>query len=161
MIAFVVLCLMHSVWPSQEAYSSGAALRRELLCATAAGATVLGRVAPARADWQGEPVGVMKKHGPVILKLKDAVQGGELNVVSKNLKQFDLFAGGYYKNQPATAKEATGIIDKLSEAVEKKDVSGVKEQYDAFLTFTELPKIFSGPKTSSYHINNPNIYFRN
>merc|ERR1712150_65204 len=118
----------------------GAATRREVLGAAASGIVALGNVAPAMADWQGEPVRLTQVNGPQILKLKDAVESGDLEAVTKKLVKFDIYAKGVYKNQPF--KQAQAV------AIEDKNTAGVKSAYAEFLKVTNLPELFKGPKGS-------------
>merc|ERR1712150_186127 len=133
----------------------GAATRREVLGAAASGIVALGNVAPAMADWQGEPVRLTQVNGPQILKLKDAVESGDLEAVTKKLVKFDIYAKGVYKNQPFKQAQAVAIVDKIAQAIEDKNTAGVKSAYAEFLKVTNLPELFKGPKGSRYHMIDP------
>mmetsp|Transcript_67376 Transcript_67376/g.213209 ORF Transcript_67376/g.213209 Transcript_67376/m.213209 type:complete len:171 (+) Transcript_67376:100-612(+) len=147
-----VLCLAQL---ASDAFLGGAASRREALGAAVAAAATLGGLAPARADWQGEPIQALQVLGPEIVGLKDAVSNGNLDAVSAKLVKFDLYTSGVLKNKAAQQAKASAIVDKLSDAVQNKNVAGVKAAYAEFMKATSLEEIFSLPKGRSYHIVTP------
>uniref|UniRef100_A0A7S4RTQ0 Photosystem II Psb31 protein domain-containing protein n=1 Tax=Alexandrium monilatum TaxID=311494 RepID=A0A7S4RTQ0_9DINO len=151
-VAVVALCAMCLAQFASEAFLSGAASRREFLGAAVAGVAALGGLAPARADWQGEPVQALQVLGPEIVGLKDAVNSGDLAAVSAKLAKFDLYTSGVLKNKAAQKAQASAIVDKLSDAVESKNVAGVKSAYAEFMKATSLEEIFSLPKGRNYHL---------
>lgn len=139
----------------QDAFLSGNVARRDVLSAATAGIAALGGVAPAMADWQGEPVRITQFYGPQILKLKDSVDKGDLEAVARKLNKFDLFAKGAYKNQAAKQAQAVEVVDKLAEAIENKNKAGMKSAYSEFLTVTSLNELFKGPPGTRYHMLDP------
>uniref|UniRef100_A0A7S4VWX2 Uncharacterized protein n=1 Tax=Alexandrium monilatum TaxID=311494 RepID=A0A7S4VWX2_9DINO len=84
-VAALVLGALCLARLASDAFLSGAASRREVLGAAVAGAAALGGLAPARADWQGEPIQALQVLGPEIVGLKDAVNSGDLADVSAKL----------------------------------------------------------------------------
>uniref|UniRef100_A0A7S4RT83 Photosystem II Psb31 protein domain-containing protein n=1 Tax=Alexandrium monilatum TaxID=311494 RepID=A0A7S4RT83_9DINO len=151
-LALGTLCLARL---ASDAFLSGAASRREALGAAAAGAAALGGLTPALADWQGEPIQALQVLGPEIVGLKDAVNSGDLAAVSAKLAKFDLYTSGVLKNKAAQKAQASAIVDKLADAVETKNVAGVKGAYAEFLKATSLEEIFSLPKGRNYHLVTP------
>eukprot|EP00411_Alexandrium_monilatum_P028107 CAMPEP_0175372868 /NCGR_PEP_ID=MMETSP0095-20121207/22446_1 /TAXON_ID=311494 /ORGANISM="Alexandrium monilatum, Strain CCMP3105" /LENGTH=183 /DNA_ID=CAMNT_0016671063 /DNA_START=50 /DNA_END=599 /DNA_ORIENTATION=+ len=147
------LCWLASVLG--DAFLASAAPRREVLGAAAAAAAALGGLAPARADWQGEPIQAMQNLGPQIMGLKDAVAGGDIDTVAGKLAKFDLYSSGVFKNNAIKREKSSAATDKLAEAVEKKDVSGMKAAYAEFLKVTSMEEIFSLPPGRSYHLVTP------
>merc|ERR1719437_248691 len=116
-------CVSHMTL--QRAFLSGAAApRREALAYAAAGMLALGGGAPALADWQGEPVRITQLFGPLILGVKDSVEKGDLDRVTKVYNKMELFARGVYKNNAAKQAEAMATVDKLADALEAKNVAG-------------------------------------
>uniref|UniRef100_A0A7S4RVL5 Photosystem II Psb31 protein domain-containing protein n=1 Tax=Alexandrium monilatum TaxID=311494 RepID=A0A7S4RVL5_9DINO len=154
-VAALVLGALCLARLASDAFLSGAASRREVLGAAVAGAAALGGLAPARADWQGEPIQALQVLGPEIVGLKDAVNSGDLADVSAKLVKFDLYTSGVLKNKAAQQAKASAIVDKLSDAVQNKNVAGVKAAYAEFMKATSLEEIFSLPKGRSYHIVTP------
>mmetsp|Transcript_95532 Transcript_95532/g.265417 ORF Transcript_95532/g.265417 Transcript_95532/m.265417 type:complete len:176 (+) Transcript_95532:62-589(+) len=153
-LALVGVCLLQLALQPQEDFLSGTASRREALGAAAAAAALAGAAAapPALADWQGEPVGMLRLYGPEILKLKDAVESSDFDTMAQKLIKFDLFAQGVYKNQAAKQGQASAVVDKLADAIEAKNAGELKAQYAEFLKVTSLPELFKGPPGNRYHL---------
>lgn len=138
----------------QEAFLSGVA-RREVLGAAVASVAAASGVAPALADWQGEPVKMMQMYGPPIYALRDKVEKGDIDAVAAKLNKFDLFARGVYKNQAANQAKAVDAVDKMADAIEAKNKAGLKQAYNEFMTFTGLDEIFAVKRQTRYHIIDP------
>eukprot|EP00414_Alexandrium_minutum_P006093 CAMPEP_0113843148 /NCGR_PEP_ID=MMETSP0328-20130328/13093_1 /TAXON_ID=39455 /ORGANISM="Alexandrium minutum" /LENGTH=176 /DNA_ID=CAMNT_0000812079 /DNA_START=10 /DNA_END=540 /DNA_ORIENTATION=+ /assembly_acc=CAM_ASM_000350 len=136
---------------ASDAFLTSVASRREVLGAAVAGAAAFGGLAPARADWQGEPIQIMQQLGPELLQLKDAVNGGDIDQVAAKLNTFDVYASGVLKNKAIAKERASAAVDKLSDAVSNKDAAGMKSAYGEFLKVTSLEEIFSLPKGRKYH----------
>lgn len=154
-VALSGLCLVQVALGPQELFLTGAAARRDVLGATLAGTVAVAGMAPALADWQGEPVRIIQLYGPQILGLKDAVNSGDFDTISKKFTKFDIFSRGVYKNDAAKQSGAVAIVDKIAEALDGKNAGEVKAQYEEFLKFTQLPELFKGPPGSNYHLITP------
>merc|ERR1712217_264172 len=127
----------------------------ELLSQAAAGVMAMGGVAPAVADWQGEPVRITQLFGPIILGVGDSVAKGDLERVTKVYNKMELFARGVYKNNAAKQAAAMETVDRLGDALEAKNVAGAQASYNDFLKVTSLKELFKGPKGSNYHLLSP------
>jgi len=154
-LALVAVCLLRLTSQPEDAFLAGAASRREVLGAAAMTAATLGGLAPARADWQGEPIQAMQNLGPQIFALKDAVANGDIDAVAAKQAKFDLYASGVFKNLPAKKEAASAAADRLAEAIEKKDKKGVQAAYAQFLKVTNIDALFTLPKGRGYHLVTP------
>ncbi|CAJ1414937.1 unnamed protein product, partial [Effrenium voratum] len=93
--------------------------RREALQAASLSIATLGTQA-AWADAQGEPLACLTRYGPQILKLKDAVDKGDMETILKKEPKFKLL-NSYWRNEPALFTKYSTLAEQLLEAADEVD----------------------------------------
>mmetsp|Transcript_10211 Transcript_10211/g.21264 ORF Transcript_10211/g.21264 Transcript_10211/m.21264 type:complete len:171 (-) Transcript_10211:135-647(-) len=104
--------------------------RRDALQATGFSMTTLGSQA-VWADAQGEPTACLIRYGPQILKLKDAVDAGDLETILKKEPKFKLL-NSYWRNDPALFEKYSTLSEKLLEAADEGKKDEVKKLYQEY-----------------------------
>ena len=83
------------------------------------------------ADAQGEPTACLIRYGPQILKLKDAVDAGDLETILKKEPKFKLL-NSYWRNDPALFEKYSTLSEKLLEAADEGKKDEVKKLYQEY-----------------------------
>ncbi|CAJ1433406.1 unnamed protein product [Effrenium voratum] len=104
--------------------------RREALQAASLSIATLGTQA-AWADAQGEPLACLTRYGPQILKLKDAVDKGDMETILKKEPKFKLL-NSYWRNEPALFTKYSTLAEQLLEAADEGKKDEVKKLYKEY-----------------------------
>ena len=104
--------------------------RRDALQAAGFSMATLGSQA-VWADAQGEPTACLIRYGPQILKLKDAVDAGDMQAILKKEPKFKLL-NSYWRNDPALFEKYSTLSEKLLEAADEGKKDEVKKLYQEY-----------------------------
>eukprot|EP00438_Fugacium_kawagutii_P008279 Skav236201 [mRNA] locus=scaffold4200:35299:36255:- [translate_table: standard] len=104
--------------------------RRDALQAAGFSVATLGSQA-VWADAQGEPTACLIRYGPQILKLKGAVEKGDMETVLKKEPQFKLL-NSFWRNDPALFEKYSTLSEKLLEAADEGKKDEVKKLYTEY-----------------------------
>merc|ERR550525_827301 len=125
--------------------------RRQMVQGVAAAAAAGGKA--AWADIQGDRVKVMKLYGPDILKLKDAVEAGDMKTVLAKEKQFK-YLSTYWRYEKNAYKEMKELYEGIMDAAYAGKKDEVKDLYGKYISRRELDAFAKLPPPDNYHIWN-------
>ena len=111
------------------------------------------RVNPGRGPvfewiWVGRP-----RYGPAIIKLKGAVDSGDLKAVLAKENKFKLL-NTYWRNQPKDFAVQTEISEDLLDAAADGEKDKVKTLYAKYMEKSELNSFANLPPAIQYHMTN-------
>ena len=127
--------------------------RRQMVQGLAASAAAAG-AKTVWADNQGEKIKAMRTWGPDILKLKDAVEAGDMKTVLANDKKFKLLTT-YWRNNKNDYKEMNELYEGIMDAAYAGKKDEVKDLYGKYISRRELDAFAKLPPPDNYHIWNP------
>ncbi|CAE8617619.1 unnamed protein product [Polarella glacialis] len=125
--------------------------RRDALAVASGAAVATLGVQTAWADAQGEPNFALFKYGPPILKLKDAVEKGDMDEVLRKENKFKLL-NGYWRNQPEQYKEVNMLTEQILDAAAGGNTKEVKDLYAQYVSRPDIKIITTYPKPNVFHV---------
>ena len=128
LVLLAVACLAFQA--ITQAFVAPSLKRRDALQAAGFSMATLGSQA-VWADAQGEPTACLSRYGPQILKLKDAVDAGDLETILKKEPKFKLL-NSYWRNDPALFEKYSTLSEKLLEAADEGKKDEVKKLYQEY-----------------------------
>eukprot|EP00929_Paragymnodinium_shiwhaense_P003437 TRINITY_DN10395_c0_g1_i1.p1 TRINITY_DN10395_c0_g1~~TRINITY_DN10395_c0_g1_i1.p1 ORF type:complete len:193 (+),score=45.52 TRINITY_DN10395_c0_g1_i1:71-649(+) len=112
--------------------SSQTPSRREALQGLAGAVAATFGTQAAWADAYGSKPWALSKYGPVIVKLKDAVEAGDMKKVLKRESSFKAL-NGYWMFSPQEYGKKNKLVDDILLAAEEGNTAKVKELYTEYM----------------------------
>ena len=107
--------------------------RRDVLAGLSAATVATVGAQSAWADAQGEPVTCLARYGPQVLKLQEAVDKGDMEMVLKKEPKFKAL-NSYWRNQPGYFEQKVGLSEKIMEAADAGKKDEVKKLYTEYVS---------------------------